>query len=485
MEEKKPGGEEVFSRRQFVKGTLATTVALSVGCGDPMMGSDAGDAGARDGGGEMDAGPDSDAGVDAGLEPVEPPEGFTESPADFPFGVASGDVTSMSAIFWTSYAGTGTVQLVVWEMEGDTYARTVHVYEVTVRERYVHEDVNSLEPGKRYRYAFFVVEGGTRTVRSAIGRLRAAFGADTMEPLWIGAVSCTKNGRGLATLGHAGGRDDLDLFLYIGDTTYNDGARSLDDYRGMWEEQIGQPEYQAVRASVSALATWDDHEFENDFDPETLDAAQRDAAVQSFFDYQPVRRDASSPNRVWKRMRWGRTAEIFVLDCRNERLPSSRGSTDQYISREQMDWLKAGLASSEAVFKLILNSVPISDFPGVFDLARNDRWEGYPIQRGEILQHIDDTGITGVLWIAGDFHLASAGRVARSGPGATQIELLVGPGANTANPLAFTLGGPQFDFASGTSNYVVLELLPAISRVRARWIDGSGSSFEVHEYDLG
>ena len=122
--------------------------------------------------------------------------------------------------------------------------------------------------------------------------------------------------------------------------------------------------------------------------PETFDAARRTAAVQSFFDHQPVRRDAAHPDRVWKRMRWGRTADIFVLDCRNERRPSTRGSEDQYLSREQMDWLKAGLTSSEAVFKLIVNSVPISDFPGAFDLAQRDRWEGYPTQREEILRHV-------------------------------------------------------------------------------------------------
>lgn len=478
------GDDDVrLTRRQILKGALVTTAALAAGCGESMMpGTDGGaDAGGRDAGAPMDGAMEVDAGSDAGIAPVEPPEAVPESETDFPLGVASGDVTASSAILWTRFEGAGDLELVVWEMDGDTYARTVHAAPVLLTDSFAHVDVEGLGAGLRHRYAFFT-EG--RAARSPIGRFRAAIAPGAMEPLVIGAVSCTNNSRALDTLAHAAGRDDLDVFLYLGDTTYNDGARTLEDYRAEWGGQIGKDAYRALRASTSALATWDDHEFDNDWNPETIDAAQRGAAVQTFFEHQPLRRDASSPDRVWKKMSWGRTADLFVLDCRSERRPSTRGSTDEYVSRAQMDWLKAELSASTAVFKLILNSVPITDFPGAFDLAQNDRWEGYPTQREEILSHIDGEAITGVLWVAGDFHLASSQRVDTSGPGATQSEILVGPGAQTGNPLALSLGGAQFDFASTTNNYTVLELLPAMGRIRAYWVDGGGSNFEVHELDL-
>lgn len=483
-------GSKRVSRRGFVKGAIVGTVALSLGCGESMTGGDAGSA--TDAGARMDAGPGDepdaggdDAGTDAGPEPVPPPEDVDESTDDFPLGVASGDVTSSAAILWTRYAGDATVELVVWRMDGDTYGPTAFVGEVTPADGYAHVDVDTLEPGARYRYAFFVVEGGERTARSAIGRFRAAIAPDAMESLWIGAVSCTNNSRSLATLGQAAARDDLDVFLYLGDTTYNDSATSLEDYRDAWSGQMGRDEYKALRASVSALATWDDHEFDNNWDPETFDADRRAAAVDTFFEHQPLRRDPANPERVWKVMSWGRTVDIFVLDCRAERMPSTRGDADVYVSRLQMDWLKAGLSASTAVFKLIVNSVPITDFPGAFDLQPQDRWEGYPAQRDEILSHIDDEAISGVLWVAGDFHLASSQRVSTSGPGSTQNEILVGPGAQFGNPLGLTLGGEQFDFGSTTNNFTALELLPAMGRIRAHWIDGDGSAFEVHEYDVG
>lgn len=479
------------SRRELLANGIVATVGLTIGCAGPMLGdADAGLDGGSDrgdsGSGPRDAGSPDSGPPDSGPAPVDPPEGVTESETDFPLGVASGDATDTSAIFWTSYSGSMPLELVVWEMAGDTYARTLHAGPVTLTDGYAHVDVSTLSPGARHRYAFFVMDGETRALRSPIGRMRAALAMDAMEPLTIGAVSCTSNSRAVDTLAHAGGRSDLDLFLYLGDTTYNDGSTSLAEYRAKWIESLVRPGYRAVRASTSALATWDDHEFDNDWNPETFDADQRAAAIRTFFEHQPVRRDPSAPERVYKTLRWGRTAELFVLDSRSERRPSTRTSASaEYLSRAQMDWLKDALMASTSVFKIILNSVPISDFPGAFDFAQNDRWEGYAAQRTEILSFIDDNAIAGVLWLAGDFHLASAQRVSTSGPGSTQIELLAGPGAQSGNLLARFLGGDQFDFATSENNYTVLELDPSTARVRAWWHDGSGAAIEVLEYDLG
>lgn len=482
------------SRRELLRTGIAAGVGLTLGCGGPMLGEldagadggRAGDAGGPPPDGGSDAGAPDAGAPDAGPPPVEPPEIVAESSADFPLGVASGDATDTSAIFWTAYAGAMPLELVVWEMEGDAYARTVHVGPATPVDGYVHVDVATLRAGARYRYAFFLKDGEARIARSPIGRMRAALAPDAMEPLTIGAVSCTSNTRAIGTLAHAAGRNDLDVFVFLGDTTYNDGARTLAEYRAKWIESIGREAYRALRASTSALATWDDHEFDNDWNPETFDPAQRAAAVRAFFEHQPVRRDPSAPDRVYKAMRWGRTAELFVLDCRSERRPSTRSSASpEYISPAQLEWLKSSLLASTAVFKIIVNSVPIGDFPGVFDLARGDRWEGYGAQRTDILRFIDDNAIPGVVWLAGDFHLASAGRVATSGPGSTQLELLAGPGAQTGNLLAAFLNGPQFDFATRENNYTVLELEPRSVRLRAWWHDSTGSVIEVLEYDLG
>ena len=481
---------DALGRRGFLETTALAAAGLAVGCGGDDDVPPSPDAGGRpDAGLPVDGGLDAgglDAGLpDAGRPAVEPPDDTPEV-ATFGLGVASGDVTTEQVILWTRYDGSAPLRLVVWEMMGDVYARTVYDAAEAPRDGgFVHVDVAGLTAGLRYRYAFFEMDTDARVGRSTVGRFRAAIPDSSREPLTIGATSCTRNGRAFDTLSHAAGRDDLDIFLNLGDTTYNDDAVTLGEYRAKWAENLGTDGYRALRAAVSGISTWDDHEVENDYDPERLPAAQMAAALAAFEENTPFRPDPAAPGRIWKRLRWGQTLEVFVLDCRSERLPSTRTSGSPiYVSREQMDWFKAGLLASPAVFKLIMNSVPISDFPFAFDLARNDRWEGYGAQRDEILQHIDDNAIGGVLWVSGDFHMASMGRVSPSGVGASQIEVLVGPGNNNPNVLAATLGGPQFDWATSSNNYAVLELDPATAEVRIWYHDADDLVIETRTYAL-
>ncbi|MCA9604517.1 MAG: alkaline phosphatase D family protein [Myxococcales bacterium] len=477
--------DERMGRRAFLGTTVAGAAGLAIGCGDGTMpmtdaGPDARDAAmARDGGAPPeDGGPTEDGGTDAGApEPVVPPEDTPEG-TTFGLGVASGDVTSEAAILWTRYDGAMPLAAVVWALDASGgYAAQLPRLDVTPADGgFAHVEVTGLTPGARYRYAFFELDGEARVARSPIGAFRAAVGPTSMETLTIGAVSCTNNGRSKEVLERAGERDDLDVFLLLGDTTYNDGASSLADYRDKWAESLESAGWRAVRRVTSVYATWDDHEVDNNFDPERDDTT---IARQTFFESLPLRRDATDPDRIWKRFRWGLTAEIFVLDCRGERLPSM----DQYLSRAQMDWLKTGLAESPCVFKIVMSSVPIGDFPFP---SENDRWEGYPGQREEILRYVDETPIDGLIWVSGDFHFASIGRVGANDRalGWNQREILAGPGAQTGNPASLLCRPPQFDWASTTNNYTTLELDPTRRRARVQWIDRDASVIQSAEIDV-
>ncbi|MCB9598320.1 MAG: hypothetical protein H6719_36740 [Sandaracinaceae bacterium] len=91
-----------------------------------------------------------------------------------------------------------------------------------------------------------------------------------------------------------------------------------------------------------------------------------------------------------------------------------------------------------------------------------------------------------MLWVSGDFHFASIGRVGpnASALGGTQTEILVGPGAQTGNPGYLLCRPPQFDWASTTNNYTTLELEPMRRRARVEWHDRDGSVVRSAEVDL-
>jgi alkaline phosphatase D len=143
-----------------------------------------------------------------------------------------------------------------------------------------------------------------------------------------------------------------------------------------------------------------------------------------------------------------------------------------------MDWLKAGLAESEARFKIVLNSVPITDLSAIFGQgARDDRWEGFPEQRAELLGFIEEAGIEGVLWVAGDVHYAQVGQVdPEGGTAAGQVEVFAGPGGSFANVGAELFeGDPQYAWMSSTWNYARFTCDPAAGTVLVEHIDDDGA----------
>jgi alkaline phosphatase D len=407
------------------------------------------------------------------LAPDPLPDDVRQDEARFPLGVAAGDVRTDRAVLWTLYEGDKPLRLVVWQARE---ARLVEVFrkDLTPGARGpLHVDVTRLRPGAAYRYAFFELEGGKPVSHPRVGRFRTPPPADALVPITVGATACTRNGWDFSALKRASERDDLDLFIHLGDTAYCDGARSLEDFRGRWRENLSTEEYRALRASTSVLATWDDHEVTNDWLPGEIDGALVTRGRQCFFEHHPLGRERADRDRIWRRRRWGRTLDVFVIDSRSER---SRDPKDgpRYLGREQMQWLKDGLKSSDAVFKLVVNSVPIGRFPMMFTPNRAERWESYPRCRDEILSWVDGNGIGGVVWLAGDFHLASVGRVSPDGYGFRSLEVLAGPGAQWPNLRAAWLRGRQFDWASGVDNYASLAFDPRTGAVRVQHFDKKG-----------
>lgn len=455
------------------------------------------------GGEEPDAAPDatadasdpgpSDAELDTSEDTSLDTEGDTTAPAIpfdpaavsvdeavFDLSVQAGDATPHGAVLWTHAtagvgSGTGGValRLVVFEDGAPGAPGAVVVDQPVTAEDggFVHVELNAgLAPGTWYRYAFVASAGGAGGVggtsaRSVVGRFRTALAPDALEPITFGMMSGTKqSNRPYLTLSWAA-EDDLDAFLLLGDTAYNDGATTLTAYRDMWRDSLTDVGYRDLLPSTGLIATWDDHEVENNWDPEEIDPAQLAAGTQAFFETIAFRRDPAHPERVWRVLHWGQTADFFVLDCRSERLPSTR-STDhaQYISPEQLAWLKDELLQSTATFKLILNSVPITDMPFVF-VDNGDRWESYASQREELLHFIEDNGLQGVLWLSADYHLPAIARVSKDGLGADMWELISGPGANMTNPAYLVLKPykDQFPYVDKGDNYFRVTVDPTVT----------------------
>ncbi|WP_296602481.1 alkaline phosphatase D family protein, partial [Nocardioides sp.] len=221
---------------------------------------------------------------------------------------------------------------------------------------------------------------------------------------------------------------------------------SLADYRQRHAQYKQDPDLQALHAKYPWIVTWDDHEVANDAyqdgaENHNTDLGEGDfrlrraRAHRAYDEWMPVRMDGTARlgdgDRLFRRLRFGRLAEISMLDLRSYRdaqatVPSGEVSDPDrtILGRQQLDWLKSSLSRGRAQWKIVGNPVmiapvtfaglphdlvdPVNDVTGL--LPRDgvpynvDQWDGYTHDRREVLQHIRDHQVTDALFVTGDIH---------------------------------------------------------------------------------
>ncbi len=428
---------------------------------------------------------DTDPGIpgDGGVPWPVDPEAVVSATDLFPLSVQSGAMRSESVLLWTFVTGAETVLLRVWRDDAITGERLL-VYEQPVTpngDGYLHAPVSGLLAGTWYQYAFFSEAGDGLLARSPIGRVKTAPAPGDLAPVVVATTSCTNaTQRPYAALSSMANRADADLFLHLGDQSYNDGLSDLGGFRDAWRSTLTEPGYLALHQAMGFFQTWDDHEVDNDYDPTTVAPSILSNAFQSYYETFAVERGPSGG--LWNNYAWGDTVEFIILDSRSERYVPDRS---YYISQAQMDFVKERLTNSTAHFKVLLNSVPITDMPTGY-VGESDRWEGYDRQRDELLNHITDNDIRNVWFLSGDFHIGMVTRVSNTGPARRIHEIAVGPGDNR-NPAASLLD--TLETFSGTDQLLwhttslqssvqtVLTFDPVRNQVRIEFRGADGTAY--------
>lgn len=290
-------------------------------------------------------------------------------------------------------------------------------------------------------------------------------------------------------------------------------AESLDDYRELYKIYLRDPDLQDARAAFPFVSIWDDHEFHNDawqsYHPRGPAQQRKMDSNQAWFEYIPAvlgrnptpgnaARDfapaevvdvelgsfddhylSREPNNlaaigtlsIYRSLRWGRMAELLLVDGRSYRgprgvdasipggefltsepvpaslvetqnagrtanggdppetvtlggevIPNSRRDSPvgSLLGAGQKQWLTASLRASESRWKVLCNDVPLMrfgfdmsfrDYGNLDDLWWTDAWDGYPLERRELMTFIADEGISNVVSLTGDRHAHFAGVV--------------------------------------------------------------------------
>lgn len=393
----------------------------------------------------------------ARVEPDADWAGLGAPDADlFRDGIQAGDVRPDSVVLWTRYGGAAALQVIAKAWDGTAWVDVAEVDAPVADRGFVHVTVDGFDADAPIAYQFRDGDGAL----SPVGHARTAPADNASRTIRFGATSCCSPHRTpFAAIESAANRSPMDFFIWNGDTVYADHATDQDTYEALWDANLQTSGFQAVTARTIGVITWDDHEVTNDFGIDATIPAERVALAKDvFFEYAPIRELPEEPQRIWRTHRFG-AVEVFVLDSRGEH----DFEAGEYLSAEQFQWLLDGLAASTAVWKVIVNSVPIALLPPAYNILdlSHEHWNGYPEQRSALVAHIVDNAITGVIFVSGDIHHPALARVDADGPGSSLLDFIVGPAGSDLNALGrVIMDGAQYIWSDAAWNAARFELRP-------------------------
>lgn len=449
----------------------------------------------------------------------------------FTLGVASGAPLPDGVVLWTRLApdplaggGLDPLPIMVnWEVSDDEGFRAIaRRGTVSADPHYghsVHVEVDGLQPDRWYWYRFLAGDAV-----SPLGRTRTAPASHAFAGLRFAFASCQQYEQGYYVAHRHMAQEDLALVVFLGDYIYESSwgsrhvrkhegpePRTLEQYRNRYACYKSDPDLKRCHARFPWIATWDDHEVENDYandrsqrlDPEFL--VRRAAAYQAYYEHMPLRahaRPRGPDMRLYQHYDFGRMARFYLLDDRQYRStqpcqPRERGGSSTVqdcaerldarrtmLGLEQEAWLTDSLTRSSARWNLVAQQTLMAQRDVGADTGPRsfwtDGWDGYPAARRRLLTSIAQHKPSNPMVIGGDVHanyvcdLKTDFDDPRAPVIATEFcgTSITSQGPGRKKTDAARANNPHIKFARGDKRgYVTVELAENRARVLLRTIE--------------
>jgi alkaline phosphatase D len=208
-----------------------------------------------------------------------------------------------------------------------------------------------------------------------------------------------------------------DLWIWLGDNIYGD-TEDMRQMRDEYAQQLAQPGYQELIATVPVVGTWDDHDYGlndggREFGPKQ---ASRDLLLE--FLAVPKSRPVWDREGAYQSYTIGpanQRVKVLLLDTRyfRDELVASADTARRYgpntsgdlLGDAQWRWLEAELRNSDAQVHIIGSSIQV--------LAQDhgyEKWANFPNSRQRLFDLIADTQAPGVVLLSGDRHIGEIAR---------------------------------------------------------------------------
>ena len=389
----------------------------------------------------------------------------------FPSGVQSGDVLADRGVVWARSDRPARMWVEWSTTPSFSEARRVRgPYAIDTTDHSARVDLTGLPAGQDifYRVRWEALTGGAlsepmaghfRTAPATTRDVRFLWSGDTAGQGWginadFGGMKIYEQMRRLAP----------DFFIHSGDTVYVDGpmrpevklpdgstwrntvlteektkvAETLQEFRGNYRYNQLDEHVRRFNAEVMQVWQWDDHEVTNNWsDGKDLSADARykeksvplltARGVRAFLENAPMRWHAQDEEeRVYRKIAWGPLLDVFVIDMRSYRgrnthnLQREADDDTAILGERQMQWLREGLRTSRATWKVIASDMPIGLNVGDGrDNQNRARWEavangnngpalGREMEIANLLSFIRRERIANTVWVTADVHYTAA-----------------------------------------------------------------------------
>ena len=266
----------------------------------------------------------------------------------FGHGVASGDPLSDRVIIWTRVTpdnSKGKEASVDWKVASDSAMANVvksgTVITGPAQDFTVKVDVEGLNADTTYYYQFNV-KNGDKTTSTAVGTTRT-LPTGQVSSAKLAVCSCANFPYGTFNVYKEIANSDAQVVIHLGDYIYEyksgqypekpaagrqlDPAEEivkLDQYRARYNQYRRDTDLQAVHAAKPFICVWDDHELANDAykdgaenhnDGEGDFAERREAALQAYHEWLPIRTGADR-GKIYRTFDFGDLLTLHMMDTR-------------------------------------------------------------------------------------------------------------------------------------------------------------------------
>ncbi len=312
-----------------------------------------------------------------------------------------GYVTHESISVWVRVSGPYEISIRYRESESDIYMLTRAVKAASDGDFAAVILIEGLNHSTTYEYQVLIDGDPTKYLKNKRPfRVNTAPGHEEMSRFTVAFGSCARVQEDrIQNIWYQINQEQPDLFFWLGDNIYGDSLYPqflAEEYR----RQRDVASYQSLMRSVPQLATWDDHDFGlNDHDRTNPVKAD---ALNVFKQYwaNPSYGQPENPG-VYFHYAYG-AVDFFFLDCRYHRssydLPESEKTL---LGKNQLNWLKEGLKSSIAPFKILITGSGWTSLKGTDE---GDSWAPFKRERNELFTWITEEEIGGVVLLSGDTH---------------------------------------------------------------------------------